>query len=82
MSVGLLKLLFRLRVELDKTPKRAQNILAPYIAGICRRTGSSFQRWSLRAGDEVDVEVVELFVLDCVLELEVRPICPGHPLSH
>lgn len=73
MSLGLLKLLFRLRVELDETPKRAQNILAPYIAGICRRTRSSFQAWSrLSAGEEVDVEVVELFILDCVLELEVR----------
>jgi len=75
--MGLLKLLFRLRVELDKSPKNAQKILAPYIAGICRRSGSSFQRWSRgSAGEDVDTEAVELFILDCVLELEVGPRLP------
>ncbi len=76
VNPGLLKLLFRLRMHLDGTPEKAQKILMPYIVRLCRRK-DSFQRWSHRhAGvseeDEVDVEVVELFLLDCVLAVEVR----------
>jgi hypothetical protein len=63
-------------VHLDGTLEKAQTILMPYIVRLCRRK-DSFQRWSHRhAGvseeDEVDVEVVELFLLDCVLAVEVR----------
>ena len=71
LNLGLLKLLFRLRRHLDGSPKRAQSILAPYVAGLCRRRGDAFQRWGRAdGGDAVDIEVVELFLLDCVLALE------------
>jgi len=73
LNLGLLKLLFRLRTHLDGKTLHAQKILAPYIAGLCRRRSDPFQRWSRSdVHDEVDVETVELFILDCVLSLEVR----------
>lgn len=76
LNLGLLKLLFRLRTHLDGKPLHAQKILAPYIAGLCRRRSDPFQRWNRSdAQDEVDVETVELFILDCVLALEVRLAC-------
>jgi len=76
LNLGLLKLLFRLRTHLDGKTLHAQKILAPYIAGLCRRRSDPFQRWSRSdVHDEVDVETVELFILDCVLSLEVRSSC-------
>ena len=72
-NLDLLKLLFRLRKHLDGTPERAQTILAPYVAGLCRRSSDPYQRWKRQHSDEeVDTEIVELFLLDCVLALEVR----------
>ena len=71
LDLGLLKLLFRLRMHLDGTPEHAQSILAPYIARLCKRRDDSYQRWKdTGVEDDVDLEAVELFVLDCVLVLE------------
>ena len=73
VNLDLLKLLFRLRVHLDGNTEKAQNILTPYIARLCRRGKDNYQRWSRRGEeDDVDIEVVELFLLDCVLPFEVR----------
>lgn len=82
-NLELLKLLFRLRKHLDGgTAERAQNILAPYVAGLCRRSSDPFQRWRRQQSeDDVDTEVVELFLLDCVLALEVRECLSSFPPS-
>ena len=82
-NLELLKLLFRLRKHLDGgTAERAQMILAPYVAGLCRRSSDPFQRWRRQQSeDEVDTEVVELFLLDCVLALEVRECLSSFPPS-
>ena len=73
VNLELLKLLFRLRRHLDGSPEQAQAILAPYIAGICRRNRSdTFNRWKRHDTEgEIDTELVELFLLDCVLVVEV-----------